>query len=118
MAGRVDILAGIAAEHEAAQSDRVRIEVPEWGKGVVLFFRRSVTLARRQQIACGLPKDDEEALIASYILHEAQMEDGSPAFEPGAESRAALMGQASAATLMRIMKEIGGGETIEQAKNA
>lgn len=108
-----EILAAI--ERADAAVDRVRVEVPEWG--CALWFRRQMTVLRRQQITAGLPKDDEARLIASYILHEAEDEAGAKVFKVDAVSRAAMEGKADLRVLQRIMQEIGEAETPAAAKN-
>lgn len=109
-----DILAAIAAAHEARE--RIPVQVPEWG--ATLWFDQHLTVARQQKIRAGIARDDEAALIVSFILHQAQDEAGAPAFKVDATSRAALEGQADIRVLQRIMEAVGASETVAEAKNA
>lgn len=113
-----DILSRIAAHGEERRAERTRVEVPEWD--CALWFPKALTVARQQRIRKGVSADDQAGLVVSYILLEAQTEDGGPAFPEGAKSRATLEGKADMAVLMRIIREAGGpgaAETVADAKN-
>lgn len=108
-----DILAAIARAHEGRE--RVRVEVPEWD--CELWFDKHLTVARQQRIRKGVKPDDEAALLVNFILNQAQNEDGSKVFESNAQTRAALEGQADIKVLARIVREVGGSDTVDDAKN-
>lgn len=108
-----EILAAIEAAHD--ERERVEVDVPEWR--CTLWFDRHLTLARQQRIRKGIDAKDEAALMVSFVLHQAQTEDGKPAFEVSAQSRAILEGKADLRVLQRIVEAVGGTETVEAAKN-
>jgi len=110
----LDILAAIEARHAARA--RVRVDVPEWG--CTLWFPEDITVAERKQVAAGLKADDEPAMVVSFILHMAETEDGAKVFEVNAVSRATLEGKGGMKVMLRIMAEVGGPETLDEAKNA
>ena len=112
MSGK-DILAAIEAR--AKKCPIVKVSVPEWGCD--LWFRKDITIAEQQQIRAGIPADEEAALMASYVLHQAMDADGKPVFEVDAISRATFEGKAGVRVLARIMAEVGAPETVAEAKN-
>lgn len=113
-----DLLNRIAAHGEESLSERVEVEVPEWD--CTLWFPRSLTVAQQQRIRKGVPTGDQAALMVSFIMHQAQTEDGNPAFERNAKTRATLEGKADMRVLARIMSAVGTDwqdEDVEAAKN-
>ncbi|MBU2941070.1 hypothetical protein Q4525_14785 [Shimia thalassica] len=108
------ILAAIEAAHE--NRPRVEIDVPEWN--CKLWFETDVTMSRQKTIKAGVDQSDENALMASYILHQAQTEDGAAVFTVDAQSRAIMEGKAGMKVIMRIMQEIGAPDDVDDAKNA
>lgn len=111
-----DLLTRIAAHGEDALADRVRVEVPEWS--CALWFPRTLTVARQQRIRKGVPDGDQAALMVSFILHQAETEDGAKAFEVNAKSRATLEGKADMRVLARIVAEAGANDVAEDVPAA
>lgn len=113
-----DLLTRIAAHGEEALGERVAVEVPEWG--CTLWFPRSITVAQQQRVRKGVDASDQAGLMVSFIMHQAQTEDGQPAFDRSAKTRATLEGKADMRVLARIMSAVGAewqDEDIEAAKN-
>ncbi|MFY0619022.1 hypothetical protein [Shimia sp.] len=108
-----DILAAIEAAHEEAP--RVKVEIPEWK--CTLWFPKDITVARQKVVRAGINPSDEGALMASFILHQAQNEDGSSAFEVNAQSRATMEGKGAMRIMYGIMAKVGAPEDVETAKN-
>lgn len=113
-----DLLTRIAAHGEEALGERVAVEVPEWG--CTLWFPKTITVAKQQRIRKGVDANDKAAMAAAFIMHTAENEDGSPAFERTAKTRATIEGKADLRLLWRIMGDIGADmadEDVETAKN-
>lgn len=110
-----DILAAIEAAHD--DCDLVKVHVPEWG-GVDLYFQKDLTVRQQKQIRAGVDANDEGALMASFIIHQAMDADGKRVFEADATTRATLEGKAGLRVLTRILSEIGGPEPAGEVKNA
>ncbi|MEL7090257.1 MAG: hypothetical protein AAFN94_00845 [Pseudomonadota bacterium] len=111
----VDILAAIEAQHKAAMDNMVEVDVPEWD--AKLYFRPILTVARRKQINAGIKADDEGAILASYIIHEARDKNGEPMFEANATTRATLEGKADITLMQRIVGKVKPSDTVDDAKN-
>ena len=110
----VDILAAIETAFD--EREPVKVNVPEWG-GVDLYFQPDLTVAQQKQIRAGINANDEGALMASFIIHQALDAEGKRVFEANAKTRATLESKAGLRVLTRILSEIGEPETQEAVKN-
>lgn len=99
-----DLLNRIAAAHDAAGENRVRVAVPEWD--TVLYFK-PLTGADRVKIRRGIDDRAQEELMISGLQHKAELEDGSPAFDAKQSTRISLLKTADFTVVMRILTESG-----------
>lgn len=111
-ANALDVLARIEADYDAGFA---KVEVPEWG---VTFYSTPLTLAERDRIRTGHSENDDTGIMVSTVLEKALTKDRKPFFQSDAPTRALLMKKARAAILIRVLADMGGEDSVDDAKNA